>query len=125
MEFFMAMIPPTITHQEHKVMVRGGKPIFYEPPELRAARSKLTDAVGRYAPPEKMMGAIRLETKWIWPAKEWAWKTTRPDTDNLIKMLKDCMTKTGFWKDDAQVVSEQTEKMFGPQPGIYVKVVTI
>lgn len=32
------------------------------------------------------------------------WRVTKPDTDNLQKMLKDCMTLTGFWNDDAQVV---------------------
>ena len=32
MEFFMAMIPPTVTAQEHKVMVKNGKPVFYNRP---------------------------------------------------------------------------------------------
>ena len=40
-EFFMAMVPPTVTHQEKQVRVAGGKPVFYEPPELKAARQKL------------------------------------------------------------------------------------
>ena len=34
MEFFMAMIPPTITHQEKKVHLVNGRPRFYEPDEL-------------------------------------------------------------------------------------------
>ena len=37
-EFFMAMIPPTITAQEHKIVIRNGKPFYYDPPELMAAR---------------------------------------------------------------------------------------
>lgn len=41
-EFFMAMIPPTATAQEHKVAVRNGKPIFYDPPDVKAAKEKLT-----------------------------------------------------------------------------------
>jgi len=53
------------------------------------------------------------------------WKTTKPDTDNLIKMLKDCMTTAGFWKDDAIVCSEVTEKFLAFHPGIYVKVVSL
>lgn len=135
-EFFMSMIPPTTTHQEHKVMVRNGKPVFYEPPELKAARQKLMDHVGRFAPPAPLRGPLRLTTKWIWPAPEsvveearelfgddWAiYKQTKPDTDNIIKMLKDCMTRCRFWKDDAQVASEITEKFLGLHPGIYVKI---
>lgn len=40
MEFFMAMIPPTVTAQEHKVMVKNGEPVFYNPPEVKQAKEK-------------------------------------------------------------------------------------
>ena len=50
------------------------------------------------------------------------WKITPPDTDNLIKLFKDCMTRTGWWLDDAQVCSEITEKFYADRPGIYVRV---
>ena len=43
-EFFLPMVPPTVTAQEHKVSVVNGKPRFYDPPELKVARSKLTGA---------------------------------------------------------------------------------
>ena len=45
MEFFMAMIPPTVTHQEKQIHIVTGKPVFYEPAELKAARQKLMAAV--------------------------------------------------------------------------------
>ena len=41
MEFFMVMVPPTVTHQEKQVHVVNGKPVFYEPAELKRARQKL------------------------------------------------------------------------------------
>lgn len=121
------MIPPTVTHQEHKVRVVNGKPMFYEPAELKSARSKLLSSVGRYHPEVPLDGPIRLTTKWIWPGPKSIdgiapYKITKPDTDNMIKLLKDCMTKAGFWKDDAQVASEITEKFLDITPGIYVKV---
>ena len=50
------------------------------------------------------------------------YRTSKPDTDNLVKMLKDVMTELGFWKDDAQVASEVIEKYWAQIPGIYVKV---
>ncbi len=132
-EFFLPMIPPTVTYQEHKVMVRKGKPVFYDPPELKAARQLLMDSVGRFAPARPIDGPVRLLTKWIWPKEDLPlmeifpdeyheWKTTKPDTDNMIKLLKDCMTHTGFWMDDAQVCSEITEKFLGSTPGIYIRV---
>ena len=33
-EFFMLMIPPTVTHQEKQVHVVNGKPVFYEPADF-------------------------------------------------------------------------------------------
>ena len=51
-EFFMPMNPPTCTHQEKQVRVVKGKPVFYEPMELKAARQKLTDYLSRHIPQE-------------------------------------------------------------------------
>ncbi len=129
-EFFLPMIPPTITQQEHKVAMVKGKAKVYDPPELKAAKQKFMDALRPNAPEKKITGPVQLITKWIWPGpmgleQEWQWKTTKPDTDNLIKLFKDCMTKVGFWADDCQVASEITEKMLAPRPGIYVKVVEL
>ena len=135
-EFFMPMIPPTVTAQEHKPVRKNGTYYFYDPPELKEAKQKLMAHVAMHKPETKLIGVLRLTTKWIWPLgddmtkkllenhiSDYAeYKITRPDTDNIIKMLKDCMTKCGFWKDDAQVASEITEKFLGMHPGIYVKI---
>lgn len=124
-EFFLPMVPPTVTHQEHKVAVVDGKPRFYEPTELKEARAKLTAHLARYRPEQPCSGALRLTTKWIWPRGRYAdgtYKITKPDTDNVVKLLKDVMTALAFWKDDAQVASEITEKFWADVPGIYIKV---
>ncbi len=125
-EFFIAIKPPTTTHQEKQVSVVKGKPIFYEPPELKAARAMLTAHLGKYIPKKKYSGAVRLVTKWCFPIKgkhvDGEWKTSKPDTDNLQKLLKDCMTDVGYWKDDAQVTSEIAEKFWAEIPGIYIKI---
>lgn len=113
-EFFLPMEHvPTITHQEHKVIVRNGRPVFYEPPELQAVRQKYTDMLAQHRPVEKMTGPLHLQVVWCFLTDrhpDGAWRTTKPDTDNLQKLLKDCMTKVGFWEDDAQVVKEEVEK---------------
>lgn len=123
MEFFLPMIPPTATHQEKQVRVVHGKPVFYDPPEVQAARSKLTAHLARRRPAVPLKGAVRLVVKWCFPCgkhQDGEYRTSRPDTDNLQKLLKDCMTAAGFWKDDAQVASEITEKFWARIPGIYV-----
>ncbi len=125
-EFFMPMIPPTTTHQQKQVTVRKGKPVFYEPDDLKAARSKLMAHLGKHVPKEEYNGPVRLITKWLFPmiktSKNGQYKHTRPDTDNLQKLLKDCMSDVGYWKDDALVVSEITEKFWAETPGIYIKI---
>jgi Holliday junction resolvase RusA-like endonuclease len=124
-EFFMPMNPPTVTHQEKQVRVVNGKPVFYEPQELKAARRKLTDYLANHRPEEKYTEPIELVTKWCFPRgshRNGEYRTSKPDTDNLQKLLKDCMTATGFWKDDALVVREITEKFWAEIPGIYIRI---
>lgn len=124
-EFFMPMIPPTVTHQEKQVTVKNGKPVFYEPPRLSNARVKLTAYLSKHVPESPYCSAVRLIVKWCFPKgrhHDGEYKTTRPDTDNLNKLLKDCMTECGFWKDDALVASEICEKFWAETSGIYVRI---
>lgn len=125
MEFFMAMNPPTVTQQEHQVTVVKGKPVFYDPPEVKAAKQKLVGYLRKYAPVQPKQNGIRLITRWCFPREKHAdgeYRITKPDTDNLQKMLKDCMTSCGFWKDDALVASELVEKFWAEIPGIYIRI---
>jgi len=122
----MPMIPPTKTHQQKQVRVVKGKPVFYEPTELKAVRSKLMAHLGQYVPAKKYTTAVRLVTKWCFPItgkhQDGEYKATKPDTDNLQKMLKDCMTDLGYWTDDALVASEIIEKFWAKVPGIYIAI---
>lgn len=125
-EFFIPMTKvPTCTYQEHKVAVVNGRPVFYDPPDLKAARQKLEAYLGKYVPEYPYQKGVRLVTKWCFPCgrhKSGTYKTTKPDTDNLQKMLKDVMTKLRFWQDDAQVASEIVEKFWAEIPGIYIRI---
>lgn len=125
-EFFIAMKLPTKTHQEKQVAVINGKPKFYEPAELKAARIKFMAHLAKYVPEKKYTGAIRLITKWCFPItgkhKNGEYKTTKPDTDNLVKLLKDVMTDLRYWTDDALVASEIIEKFWAKIPGIYISI---
>ncbi len=125
LQFFMPMIPPTITAQEHKVTVRNGKPIFYDAPELREAKSKLEAHLARHIPAEPFKDGVRLTVKWLFPRgshRDGEYRTTKPDTDNLQKALKDTMTRCGYWKDDCLVASEIVEKFWADTPGIFIRI---
>lgn len=121
-EFFMPMIPPTTTAQMHRIDRRGQ---IYDSPELADARQKLTAYLSKHVPEQPYTCGVRLTVKWLFPKgrhKSGEYKTTRPDTDNLQKLLKDCMTKCRYWKDDALVCSEIVEKFHASTTGIYIRI---
>ena len=114
MNFFLAIDPPTATAQEKQVRIVNGKPVFYDPAPVKSAKNLL-------------VGPVSLSTVWLFPKgkrhKHGEWRVTKPDTDNLQKLLKDCMTRCGYWKDDAQVVRETVEKRWSDDPtGIYIEI---
>ena len=63
-QFFMPMIPPTVTAQMHKVTVKNGKPVFYDPPEVKEARSKLIACLLQHKPKQPYTTGVQLVVKW-------------------------------------------------------------
>lgn len=127
MEFFMNMVPPTVTAQMKKAHIVKGRVFYYEPKNVAAARELLSVELIKHRPEKEMEGPLALYVEWRFPKgkshKEGEWRMTRPDTDNIEKMLKDCMTHCGFWKDDAQVAVEHVEKKWSDDPtGILIRI---
>ena len=124
---------PTTTHQTKGVRIvrKGNKhiPIFYDKPAVVKARADFKRGLIPYIPKEELKGPIRLMTKWLYQRtgdwKDGQYKTTKPDTDNSIKLLKDEMTALKYWNDDAQVASEITEKFYSDVTGIFVRIESI
>ena len=94
MNFFIAIKPQTATAQEKQVRVVHGKPIFYDPAPVKEAKKLLTSHLILHRPDEPMTGALTLKTVWLFPRgkshKNGEWRITKPDTDNLQKLLSDC-----------------------------------
>ena len=126
MHFFLSMDPPTKTQQEHRIGRRkDGSMYVYENRDLKEARMKIRNALSKVSHDQISSGPIRLVVKWLFPKgshNDGEYKTTKPDTDNLNKMLKDEMTRAGFWKDDAQVASEVIEKFWAEKSGIFANI---
>ena len=123
MRFFVDCVPPTATHQQKRVAKVNGRLRFYEPPRLAAARELLAVKLEPFCPAEPFACGVALAVSWRFPRgrhRAGSWRTTRPDTDNLQKLLKDVMTGLGFWRDDALVAVERVEKVWADRPGILV-----
>lgn len=126
-EFFMVMKqPPTVTHQDKAVTVVDGKPVFYEPPDLKAARAKLMAHLGPHTPDKAFVGPVRLTAKWCFPITgkhyDGEYKITKPDAGNSNKLLEDCMEALGYFKNDSQIASLIVEKFWAELPGIYIRI---
>lgn len=128
-KFFMEMDPPTATAQEKQVRIIKGRPMFYEKAAAKKAKEMLIAELTKYKPEQPLQGPIFLQVGWAFPKRKAdkfignKYKDTKPDTDNLQKGLKDCMTKMGFWNDDAQVAIERVSKWWtSDTPGILIVV---
>ncbi len=118
---------PRLTHQNGvKVVVQNGRPRVYKTPALRDLEAKYCTLLKPHAPPSPLDGPICLRVAYYFRSSAacTTWKTTKPDTDNLLKTLKDCLTHCGFWKDDAQVCSESVVKFLSGEDwhGIVVNI---
>ena len=127
MEFVLLMDPPRVTEQQHRIGARkaNGQYVVYRDPRLTRTMTAYFEELDPYIPDAPMEGPLLLEVEWGFPCKKKAaggtWKITRPDTDNMIKLLKDCMTRLGYWHDDSQVCKEILTKRWSADVG-YIRI---
>ena len=132
MKFKLKMIPPTATAQQKGERIVGGYIHHYKKKNVAAAEAILRDALLPYVPETPITDQpIYLEVYWLFPFPKSArkhepgvprCKITRPDTDNLNKLLKGVMTDMGFWKDDALICIERIAKYYTDEPGIQISI---
>ena len=89
---------------------------YFKSQRLQQTEDFYLDELLSYAPTAPITGAVSLsiDFDYFTPTKKrrGKWKTTRPDCDNLVKILIDCMTRCGFWVDDSQVVIFRLAKRY-------------
>lgn len=115
---------PTGTAQQKGVRIVHGKPMFYEKAEVKTARQMFTLELKPHAPEKPSDKPIKLTVWFAFDTKNkklWGqYKPTRPDTDNSLKLLKDCMSGL-FFKDDSQVVEETVIKTYAEKATIMIR----
>ena len=136
LEFTIRCNPPKATHQASlRIMKRADGTQFvgkFAKSKGKAAQNDLMTMLRPHAPQTSLKGPIACEITWVYPWRKSETKRnrakclmpcdTRPDCDNLCKMLFDAMTRLGFWDDDSQIFSVGFRKYWGDVPGIYVTI---
>ena len=120
------VIPGEPYRKTHQSGTHIGQGRTYKDAGLREVESRLMEALKPNAPSAPWNGPIQLAVNFGYETrnvlKDREPKITKPDTDNLMKTLKDCMTACGFWWDDAQVAEEFSSKFWTIQPHITIVV---
>ena len=116
-EFFFRIEPDVskLTHQNgvEPSVLGNGKPYMHKTKALENLEQFYITHLAAMAPEKPWNCPIHLTTAFYFLKPKSAkgkYKTTKPDTDNLVKTLKDCMRIAGFYKDDALVAVDTIAK---------------
>jgi Holliday junction resolvase RusA-like endonuclease len=113
-----------------RAAVRNGHAIAYKAAKQRHAEDSLIALMRQYRPVEPISGPVMLLVTAYMPIPQsWSKKRRleavegtvyhdkRPDVDNLLKQVADCMTQLSFWNDDTQVAEVTAKKVYSVNPG--------
>lgn len=133
MHILINCIPPKHTAQaSNKILkTKDGKYFIGKKSDSKAKQTQndLISLLYPYRPQKPLEGALKLEIKWVYPFRKSEPKKnrtgelycyTRPDVDNLCKLLFDVMTRLGFWIDDSQIADLHFVKCWSDNPRIEI-----
>lgn len=116
----------------------GGKTVHKFTPKkqqdyMGMIRAAAFEEMKRFAEPMSGPLQLKITAVYLWPksttkarfaAVDGAWKTTKPDCDNITKIVKDALNKIAY-ADDAQVSFSSCWKILGPKAGLIVEVLNL
>lgn len=127
--FFMKCAKlPNGTAQTRRISSVRGRIRTYPSDSYASAKKQLKVMLKRHVKSFPYSGPVSLEVAYRYETSvkknHYKFKTTRPDGDNLLKVLKDCMTELGFFFDDSQVCYETICRYWVPkgEGGIYITI---
>ena len=118
MKFTIPISPKAQKRARSRAVQSGGQTfsMTYTDKDQRTEQNRLMALMYEHRPPEPLQGPLLLGVKAYLPipkSKPKKWQAaalagdirpiSRPDTDNLIKQIKDCANRA-MWGDDCQVV---------------------
>jgi Holliday junction resolvase RusA-like endonuclease len=87
-----------------------------------AALKLICQAAMKGAPPLEGPVSLEIMAHYAWPKKRQpgAWRGSRPDLDNIMKLVGDALNGVA-WIDDAQIAAVVLRKLYSDLPGLNVK----
>lgn len=100
--------------------------------KAKQVESDLVSLLYPFVPEKPLEGALSVEILWAY-----SWRTsepkknkvngfkycdTRPDADNICKLLFDTLTRLSFWKDDSQIADLNFKKIWSDESKIIIKI---
>ena len=122
---------PKGTAQMKGTAYQGGRIHHYEKKEVRQLRELYHHKIFKYFHTTKqdiphLDGAVRFSAIFNYSVKDkkkWGLpKTSRPDSDNIVKLLLDVCSDLNMWDDDAQVACLEVRKFYAENPSICIEV---
>jgi Holliday junction resolvase RusA-like endonuclease len=133
--FFLPIVPPTSTSQGKRMAIVAGRPMFFKKKKHQQAETDLLLLCKQYAPAAPELGPVSLQIEFVFPYRKTEKKrnlrfpkiphTSKPDCDNMAKLVGDVLTKLKFYKDDSQVSQLVVSKYWGHKVGIGISIVPI
>lgn len=117
-----------------KATTFGGHVRLYDPKKSRDYKDFVKITASEHAPEKLFSGPVYMVVNFYRPIpKSFSKKktaaaeagelrpVTKPDTDNLVKGIKDAL-KNVIWKDDSQVVDLRAAKWYSERPRVEVEI---
>lgn len=136
--------PPTANHQNKKIGYMGGRAMLFDTTNLKNARAllisqlllnkpKMLTETGPLVPPLRLSVVWRFTVpstrrKKLEKSGKAQFKTTSPDTSNLLKTLEDCLVVAGYAANDAHFAEHylmKAEVVNDPGIGIIIQEVDL
>lgn len=118
-----------------RACVRGKFASTYKDKTQASREHAIMAHVAQHMPDAKFSGPLVLTVRAFMPlpkSRPKAWlaqaqaglvrPTSKPDLDNLVKQIKDCLTQMGVWDDDKLVVECHSGKHYSDSPRWEVEV---
>lgn len=135
MIFTINCIPPKHTAQASNKILKTKDGRFFvgkmSSSTAKQTQNELMWLLMPYRPQTPFACPLKLSVKWLYPFRKAEPKknrieelpcTTRPDCDNLCKLLLDIMTRLGFWVDDSLIYDLHFIKCYSGNPRIEIKI---